>query len=156
MDERYRTIYAAIYVGRTGELGVFAQRLAPDFALSWPGGFQASAVRTAVRDAIEGAEGEVGRRVREDAKALLAVNFEDMVLYPLLVGGRQIEEILDDAAADIRMLIRSAAEHRDQRGVADASDDSTISGHAVIDALSTHWSELRISRYRLWERSDGD
>src|SRR5437868_3098499 len=101
MDERYRQIYASIYVDRTGE----GPRLGRGFPRGPGYGAQYGRdVATGVRDAIEAAEGETGVRLREDAKALLAVNFQDLVVYPLAVGGVAGNEVLADVASDIRLL----------------------------------------------------
>lgn len=147
MDPRYRDIYATIYVSRTagppfgrflgyGPEGPRWRRAGPP-------------VGDAVRDAIEQAAERHGR-IREDAKALLAVNFQDLVLLPLDQAGRvPLREVLRDVNEDISMLVGNAAEIGEP-------DEQGISGHAVIDALSRTWDRLRISRFRLWERSSGE
>jgi hypothetical protein len=144
MDERYREIYAAIYVDRTGlgpRLGNWSARF------DYGGLPYHSEIATAIRDAIEGAESETGVRLREDAKALLAVNLQDLVLYPLAVGGVPLSQVVEDVTVDIRVLTRAAADQLED-------GEEAVSGHGIILAASQHWPELRISRFRLWDRSD--
>lgn len=151
MDARFREIYAAIYVGRTGQLGqapFFPDDLYGGFA-GWRWSRGLPYFGEVIRDAIERAEREHGR-VREDAKALLAVNFQDLIVLPLSIGGRApLDSLAEDIRQDIAMLVGGAAEVSEQ-------DEDGISGHAVLDALSRSWDRLRISRYRLWERSGGE
>jgi hypothetical protein len=155
MDERYRSIYADIYTGRTAGLRDNATLVDPAF--QWTRYARAAldpvAART-VRAGIEGAE-STRRRLREDAKALLAVNFEDLILVPLRLGGQLPEGELadpsaglaDDIKSDIAMLTSSARADVSPAGVGE------ISGHAIIDSLSDNWSQLRVSRFNLWENS---
>lgn len=146
MDEPFREIYAAIYVDRTsvGRRRAFPRQRGYD-------PFYDEAIAAGIRDAIERAQESAGVRLREDAKALLAVNFEDMVFYPLSLRGTAINEALDDVAADIQLLTHDAAANI---GIGEVADVLEISGHGVIDALSRNWSSLRVSRFRLWDRSD--
>ena len=141
MDERYRAIYDAIYGARiTGEFppelftAVEANRPLLDTA-----GRVGAAIDEAERQLPEGGS------FRPDARALLALNFIDLVTVPLLAGGAVPDyEIFDDVRADIAMLA--------SRARTDGERPGEISGHAIVDSLSQNWSELRISRFRLWER----
>jgi hypothetical protein len=146
MDNRYRSIYGAIYLSRTlppedaGRLGAaglwqwdYPRRVTPD-----------TDAMDRLGQAIDGAD-RPGRRLREDAKALLAVNFSDLVITPLTVGSQiSTGELSEDVDADIAML---AAEAKVE------PETGEVSGHAVIDALSNNWSNLRVGRFRLWEQS---
>src|SRR3954466_14258305 len=99
MDERYRTIYGAIYDVRTGTPSSGLRRL-PAPLRAWARlGPADEQLGTTIRDAIESAEGALprNRRLREDAKALLAVNFQELVLIPLRLGGRASEQGLRDS-----------------------------------------------------------
>jgi hypothetical protein len=138
MDERFRPIYGEIYSARTAPDEVRAENLT-----------LREGDATLIRDAIESAEREEprGRRLREDAKAFLAVNFQDLVIEPLRRAGVAASrvELSSDVRHDVALL------------VAEAESDSAgpeISGHGVVDSLSRNWSDLRISRYRLWERAE--
>jgi hypothetical protein len=138
MDERYREIYAAIYVGRvTGDPE--REWLLPEWYLPPRG---RDAAREAIRSAIGTAEEHFPGRVREDAKALLALNFHDLVVTPLHLGARvEPETVLPAVQADIDLLIGRAAARN-------ALNDREISGHAIVDSLSQNWSELRVSEFR--------
>lgn len=148
MDSRYRDIYASIYVGRTGSLpgSIFGQTPL-DTQTSrgrWP--IQSAPLGEVIRDAIESAEQKHGR-VREDGKALLAVNFQDLIVEPLAVGGSgALAELPAAMTADIETLVATAAK------IAEPDPDG-ISAHAIVDSLSQNWSNLQVSRFRLWERS---
>jgi hypothetical protein len=141
MDERYKAFYQTYYEG-WAQPEVYQE--SPDFALvqEWY-----PQIAETVRDVVEGTDGEAigGYRLREDAKALLVVNFGELVLTPLVVAGRvEIGQLAEDVRADIGLLARGAAEHM-------PSYETEISAHMIIDSLSRNWSRLRISRYRLWE-----
>jgi hypothetical protein len=141
MDASYRAIYDEIYRERTAQ-----GRLFEPYARTWD-------VSTAdvLRYAIESAERQEApyRRLREDAKALLVVNFQEMVLAPLSRGGQVApDEVADDVQSDIAMLVNNA---RTSEPGPDGTEE--ISGHGVVDSLSQNWRRLRISRFRLWERS---
>ena len=100
----------------------------------------------AVRGAIEAAEGTYGF-VREDAKALLAVTFITLVIRPLRrAGDVQESDILEDVRHDISLLLSDAAAHTVAQ-----PDPPGICAHAVIDALSRRWEELRSDRRGLWD-----
>jgi hypothetical protein len=141
MDARYRDIYTAVYVNRTGRFSI------EEFPPWEPYMYRASwwlESREAVRNAIESSEQYHGR-LREDAKALLAVNFQDMVFLPLGIGGRvEFNTAVEYIAGDISTIVGAAVE--DRRG-----ENEEISGHAVINALSRSWDRLGISRFELWE-----
>jgi hypothetical protein len=141
MDERYREIYGAIYASRTTPEAEPFDRPYPPY---WPG----PPPWEEIGDAVETAEREGAgqRRLREDGKALLALNFQDLVMLPLRLGGRISDgQLLQDVRDDMRMLVADAVE------AGDRTDD--ISAHELVDSLSRNWSRLRIGRYRLWERS---
>jgi hypothetical protein len=142
MDERYRPIYEAIYTRRiAAPLGdedqagyVWQFRLAPP---------DARFGRT-IDTAISRAEERLGASLREDAKALLAVNFSDLVVLPLVAGGSDLQELQRDVRTDIAMLVSEATAEQD-RG------RSEITGHSIIDSLNRNWGNLRVSRFNLWE-----
>jgi hypothetical protein len=82
--------------------------------------------------------------LREDAKALLAVNFRDLVLLPLFAGGLvNTGGLQQDVAKDMTMLVSDA-------NVDGSKGAPEISGHGIIDSLSKNWGSLRISRLNLW------
>jgi hypothetical protein len=153
MDPRYGEIYERIYEARTS--GQASDE------------FQASYARTTLspqdfavlRDAIDAAESEaseLGWTLRSDAKALLAVNYQDLVLLPLREGGLLDPGLPFDPEraihADILMLVRDATEGQDVLLSSVFPDESReISAHRVIDALSRNWDRLNVAQYRLWQ-----
>ncbi len=144
MDEQYREIYESIF-----RLVVQPEADSPEARLLVDRFGEAAPVfGRAVESALDEAERERGdgARLREDAKALLAVNFRDLVFVPLSAAGHNTAQVEEDVRRDTAMLVLEAAADREQRV-------PEITGHAVIDALSRNWGGLRISRYNLWERS---
>jgi hypothetical protein len=109
----------------------------------WPGPFIDQALATSERRRRDAA------RLREDAKALLAVNFRDLVFGPLLAGGRVLpEEVSEVVERDIETLVVEAQPELTGRV------GPEISGHAIIDSLSRNWRNLGLSRFNLWEHTD--
>jgi hypothetical protein len=150
MDNRYRASYAEIYRARTTvrprkQFGVAFGEKQFGVAFGEKLGRRDPNWSTVIADAIDAAEGEITPiSIREDGKALLAVNFEDLVLLPLFLGGATLDtELFDDVREDILMLVKNAAEV--------SIGDDHISGHKLIDSLSRNWENLRISRFALWE-----
>jgi hypothetical protein len=142
MDDVYREIYQEIYDARTGPEATRGQRAA----------FGRMTLRddhaSMVRRAIEAADEELsvrGRRLREDAKALLAINFQDIVVLPLmaapLIEDSGIGEVV---RGDVRTIALAAA--RQETGL-----HEELSSHAVINGLAESWSELLVSRFGVWE-----
>ncbi len=138
MDERYRPIYQDLYAARTEQISserlqsIYAEAVIP---------FSASVIRYA----IGRSEREAMRSLREDAKALLAVNFEDLVVYPLLSSGEVDRSRLNaDVTSDIRMLVSAASNEMD----VEFADRHEITARNVIDALSKNWANLllRVTR----------
>jgi hypothetical protein len=146
MDERYRQIYDVIYSDWVREpepetLNLYFEQFGhrpPDMPV---GSLIDDAVTLSARQRKDGAQ------LREDAKALLAVNFLNLVFVPLVAGGVSGEEVGEDVRRDMSMLVSDA----------DAGQSTVtapeITGHAVIDSVSRNWGNLRISRFNLWERS---
>jgi hypothetical protein len=148
VDDRYREIYGALYVARTSDVG-------DTFGLRSIGGSRKSAESRewgdTVRNAVEAAQVSARRRLREDAKALLAVNFLDLVVQPLIVGGKRNYQLPEDVHADIVMLATDVSEQANRSDTAETAD-SEISAHEIIDSLSRNWERLQISRWQLWEQ----
>jgi hypothetical protein len=161
MDERYRQLYEAIYDSAVRGEGpfvrfrryfIFPPEGGPE-RLGEPERFGGPLIERAVQNSEE--ERGDGARLRQDAKALLAVNFEELVLLPLLVGGLVREdEIADVVQRDIATLVSRAEPERVSRTGLEISGRLEISGHAVIDSLSRNWGDLGLSRINLWEHSD--
>src|SRR5262249_50081919 len=101
MDARYRQIYELIYLART------SSEPEPHYLLYLSDRRTSSAdpvggpARHELRSAIEEAQSPPGRGLREDAKALLAVNFQELVMLPLGAGGVSQSEVQQSVASDI-------------------------------------------------------
>jgi hypothetical protein len=135
MDERFRETYAAIYDSITRETADEAFAVLPGAV---PGG--------SIRDYIETASDELGPlRLREDAKAFLAVNFQGLVAVPLLNGGVPLSLVQSEIRRDIALLAGSASD------AIGPVPDSEISAHQVINGLTRNWERLKTLRHGLWE-----
>lgn len=146
MDERYREIYREIYEART-QPGLPHERRAAYARMTLR-----NADADVLRKAIEAAERQVstmGLRLREDARALLAVNFEDLVILPLQQGRESSRDVYSDSIfADVQLLVSDAAVEAQTEPYA---LEEEVSGHLIINALSRNWRRLRITRLNLWE-----
>jgi hypothetical protein len=136
VDEAYQEIYDDIYTQRVR---------------GFPAAFSPPPIGPqTVADSIEAADESLlseGRHLRSDAKAFLAVNFQDLIVVPVMArGAASISEIRDDVGHDIKLLTTRAEPSERTALVAG------ISAHGIIDALARSWSDLRIGRYRLWEQ----
>jgi hypothetical protein len=144
MDERYRFIYERIYEATVlptvhlvelRELGMLPD---PESGPSDPD-------RDVIQDALAAAELIVP--LREDAKALLALNFKHMVTLPLRLGGQIPDGAISEAVrADMRTIVGGATQ-------TDLMVPVGVSGHGIIDSLSRNWHKLQISRFNLWENN---
>ena len=109
---------------------------------------QADESSTVVAKVIDEAEKQVlfqvGLRLREDAKYLLLLNLRGMIAHPLLMGGIVLDSILEAAQGDVRLLISAAASRVKEAG------ETEVSGHAVIDAISAIWPDLKLTHFQLW------
>lgn len=104
-------------------------------------------VRSAISRSERLRDARDGARLREDAKALLAVNFQELVLVPLLAAERvPSNEIREAVSHDIQLLV--------SRAEASSAPAPEISGHRIIDSLSRNWGRLSLSSFNLWEDPD--
>lgn len=99
-----------------------------------------------VQTFIETAEAGIGLpgySLRPDAKALLLLNFVTLVAAPLIrTKIASQDEVLNAVASDISMLVRSAAQ---------ATSNTEISAHTIVDQLSRNWKNLKTNAFNLWE-----
>lgn len=143
MDDRYRIFYRQLY-DRVLFPGWPPEQLIVPPELRTQA--QDEAARGGIRNAIESAARGSERPLRDDAKALLALNFYNLVFLPLAGGGQVDPAIVElDMRQDISMLVRAASTAE--------TDNEEVSAHDVIDALSSNWSNLRVGRHRLWQQT---
>jgi hypothetical protein len=100
-------------------------------------------LRSSVDQVGEQAQANTGRRLRTDARYLLLINFSEMVIRPAdraqKVSSGELREATRD---DILTVVRAAAER---------ARAQEISGHDVINALTTVWGELKTMAYNVWD-----
>jgi hypothetical protein len=84
-----------------------------------------------------------GRRLRADARFLLLLNFTEMVIRPAdLAETVRPGEFREAARDDIRTIVGAATER---------AEAEEISGHALINALTSVWGRLRTVAYNVWD-----
>jgi hypothetical protein len=108
---------------------------------------QAHTAIARVSDAVAAADTEIQDRsknvLRADAKWLLVLVFSQLMVQAVLaVRGDSPEELLIQAEHDVLHVARTAALNAPER---------EISSHRIIDALSTQWADLELTRAEWWE-----
>lgn len=98
-----------------------------------------------VEDAINETVADMGlaRILRPDAKLFLLVNLHQMLALPLayVEGSRRERVAIDEIIrADLRTILHSARE----------GSREEISGHAVVNAISRVWGQLRATEIDVW------
>lgn len=100
-----------------------------------------------VSDAIPNAEVAAranGSPLRGDAQLLLLLAFQELVARPVAVVRPDLVVELSAAIdADMLTIAQSAAQR---------SEGQEVSAHAIVDATSGAWSQLRTSSWNLWDR----
>jgi hypothetical protein len=88
---------------------------------------------------------ERGVRLRPDAQLFLLLNFRELIARPLDARG----------PTDVRGELRGGLEH-DIWTVADAAaeeaEEPEVSGHQVVNALSSTWYRMVTLRWGIWDR----
>jgi hypothetical protein len=106
-------------------------------------------------------------RLREDGRYLLLINFTAMVIGPAERAGKvPAGELRESAGNDIRIILRLAAATRSivrsvpvstyaagAFGGAAAAEipAEEISGHQVVNALTSVWGDLKTMAYNVWD-----
>lgn len=98
-----------------------------------------------VAQAIAGADALLrveGQSLRADAVQLLRINLIEMVVAPIYsVAPDELRTVLGDFQSDVGRIALAAGR---------ISEGPEVSGHAVIDAVSRQWSNLRMMRPDVW------
>jgi len=139
MDEVYRDIYADLYNYDYGKLHLRWEIL--EEGRWYP-------YRDNLRLSIESSESTLMEKqnikLRADAKYLLLVNFWQMIVIPIQMARKsEIKNIQDIVSNDISVLLEEASRN--------CKSGDEISGHAIINALSRSWKNLKVSNAKLWE-----
>ena len=99
----------------------------------------------AVRNSVSEAEQASDVQLRPDARYFLIVNLHQMVALPLShpkvkrVDSHMLQEHL---TADVQTILDNV----NREGL----PQQEISGHAIVDSLSSVWSKLRTTRFEVW------
>jgi len=138
MDEEYERIYDELYVGWSEEAYV------PEFA----GAPERASTGSDLSNRVSSVVGEADRRLmqkrkhglRSDAKALLLLNFTNMVAVPLALHGDDLWYLDEGLHHDVDLIVQTANPDKEGR----------ISAHAILDALTENWSNLKLGDISLW------
>jgi hypothetical protein len=137
MDPIFENTYQQLYTAGPGD-GPFVRH---SFGPNQPNGDQR------VRAAIDKADLRLRRSgrdgLRSDAKVLLLLNFVWMVDVPLAEHGEAAYRAYSDAdlESDVNTLVDAATAR---------TGDASVSAHAMVDALSANWANLKLANSRLW------
>lgn len=93
--------------------------------------------------AIYQAEADCGKRLRPDAKFFLLTNFHLMVVLPLEHRLSEADSGTGREAtlADVKRIVAQAAK---------STDESEISGGAILKAASNLWDVLKTNAQKIW------
>jgi hypothetical protein len=90
---------------------------------------------------------EYSEILREDAKYFLIVNFDHLILRPILISNYphltneiRIEELMINIQDDIRTIIL----------VSSKESEGEISGHSLMRTIDNLWRSLKTTNYRVW------
>ena len=140
MDAEYRDVFEAMYT----------RRISPSIPPPGPPGQDELIVRHAIDDADARLFQSRQQRLRADAKYFLLLNFMQMVFAPVRLLGRDVTaELTSSLVADINLVVNEAA-RRQQILPGLAAEQSDVSGHAVLEAVSNRWRDLNLSSFRIW------
>jgi len=147
MDEEYYQIYREMYetYSLPGLPGPFFSYRGRFLRNSRRQGELRSAV-TKIKGAIDGyAETRDGFGIRPDAKYFLIVNFVQVILVPIIAArdSMSTDQLLEDAAADIKVVLDEAAK---------GSDEREMSSHDIIQSINNVWYQLKLTDALLWMR----
>lgn len=138
MDQRYESYFADRLRGYQRE------RLAAQVPFT-------EDVQMAVRDGIRAAELPPSISVRPDAVAFLVINLHEMVLLPTtaIEPDRAPSLVHEELPRDVAQIVQGAARQ------AQAGNDSEVSAHDVLQAVSATWPDLQFAAPWRWEGRTG-
>jgi hypothetical protein len=152
MDEVYRNIYSQLYDSVEPEFEVrnyaWYNREAPQ-TTTLNAGILRQMIDVAERETFGGGTDQLnvspyaGRRLRPDAKLFLLINFLQMIVIPVILARRQDGPDLGRILfADTVTLLKESA---------DETNETDVSSHSVLKALTKNWQRLNVSALKLWE-----
>jgi hypothetical protein len=95
-----------------------------------------------IKLAVDNATVNTNKTLRSDAKYFLFINFAHMVETPLAENNETSLYPFNNMNEDIKTLVQSAS--------LQDPDETEISGHQIIQALSQTWPSLKLSSLRIW------
>lgn len=137
MDRRFEPYFAT----RVQQIG--PEGLAGLTPLSGPG--QPNAFEAAVFNAVARGYGNFGPdNIRPDAELLLQLAFREFLALPVLAVRGQVDgDLLGAIEGDTRTITQNALDARES--------SEPISMHAIVNATSRSWPELRTAGFEVWD-----
>lgn len=135
MNREFYAIYEALFESFGGEFSPFGEpQLAQD-------------AKQIIDEAID--ELRLQERVRPDARHFLLVNFHQFILVPADLSSARLgvsrDGILESLRSDARTILRNSEELSRQR------ENQEISGHIILDSISSSWDGLKSTFYEFWD-----
>jgi hypothetical protein len=107
-----------------------------------------------IYEKIRKVEANQNVKLRSDARLLLLVNFQIMIMQPLYDGKlKNIEEIYEIVENDLSFLISESVKEKNKylEYKFGEENENKISAHVVLDALTKNWEKMSVSKVDLWE-----
>lgn len=142
MEERYDRNYRRLlrYYREREFLGFFFRRN----AVSPKGDYTINTLENVIN---KFKEENLNYNLRPDAEYFLILNFHEMIALPLLIDRDSepgFNDRLQDAIAhDASLILNWAREQTYER---------EISGHSIVQSLSSNWGGLKTTEFKLWNR----
>jgi hypothetical protein len=136
MDDLYGAAYERLYNRLPAQVGFYpeARGVGVDYA-------------SRLKEIISDTQVEFQVRLRSDAQYLLAVLLLQMVVMPIAIARPSMnDEVWNSLVHDVETLISTFA----STAAAGQTEPEEVSGHTMLDAISSNWASLRTTRFRLW------
>ena len=92
------------------------------------------------------------RPLRPDAKYFLLINFHNMIVRPLLEYRlfRNRERIYTADPVELQGMIENDIKTIVGQAIQEIGNDQEISGHAIMRAIDTLWTQLSTTKFEIW------
>lgn len=167
MITNYHLVYSKLYkdyISKYEKMAYFALEYSSEFGMP----FRYNNVKkefdllmqidNTIRNASRSFSDKVKDYLRPDAKYFLLVNYHLLIIRPLLMRpqiSRHLNEpqqrnlfpkneLADIIENDINLILNKANDS------AKAANKEEISGHNIVDTISTNWGNLRSTKFNVW------
>jgi len=167
MITNYHLVYSKLYkayISKYEKMAFFALEYSSEFGMSLKYNNVEKEyellkqIDNAIQNASRGFSDKIKDYLRADARYFLLVNYHLLIIRPLLMG-RQLKRHLNEpqernlaSQDELREIIDS-----DINLILSKANDSVkvenkeeISGHTIVDTISTNWSNLKSTKFNVW------